>query len=99
MSYCYILFSAKLQCHYIGFTEVNPEVRLIKHNKHSYGDHHFTSKSDDWELCLCIHCESTTQALKIERHIKRMKSSTYIINLTRYPEMIEKLKRQYMDKI
>ena len=46
-----------------------------------------------------FNCESTTQALKIERHIKRMKSSTYIINLTRYPEMIEKLKRQYLDKI
>jgi putative endonuclease len=29
--------------------------------------------------------------MKIERHIKKMKSKKYIQNLKKYPEMVEKL--------
>jgi putative endonuclease len=36
------------------------------------------------------------QSRKIEKHIKRMKSKTFIENLKKYPELIEKLKRKYI---
>ena len=52
MSYCYILFSQKLDRFYIGATTQTPENRLEKHNQHSYGNHHFTAKADDWKEFL-----------------------------------------------
>lgn len=38
---------------------------------------------------------SMSQALKIEDHIKRMKSVKYFQSLNAYPEMSEKLKQKY----
>ncbi len=55
----------------------------------------FTAKADDWELFLRISCTDKEQGLKIEKHIKKMKSKIYIENLRRYPEMIEKLKKRF----
>jgi putative endonuclease len=52
----------------------------------------FTSNSDDWQLFLLIDGLSYYQAREMERHIKKMKSSGYIQNLAKYPEMIAKLK-------
>jgi putative endonuclease len=42
-----------------------------------------------------ISCNSKTQALKIERHIKQMKSSVYISNILKYPEITLKLLTEY----
>lgn len=55
----------------------------------------FTANANDWKLFLLISCKSKTQALSIEKHIKKMKSKTYIENLKKYPEMIDKLKSKY----
>jgi putative endonuclease len=94
MNSCYIIFSKKLNRFYIGVCHDDLEVRIQKHNDHSYGKHRFTAKANDWELFLNIECESFSQASKIEKHIKSMKSSTYVKNLLKYPEMIEKLKQK-----
>ncbi|MBK7666840.1 MAG: GIY-YIG nuclease family protein [Sphingobacteriaceae bacterium] len=94
MNSCYIIFSKKLNRFYIGVCHADLEVRIQKHNDHSYGKHRFTAKANDWELFLNIECESFSQASKIEKHIKSMKSSTYVKNLLKYPEMIEKLKQK-----
>jgi putative endonuclease len=92
MTTVYLLHSEKLRRFYIGFTE-DLELRLWFH-EHAEG-RKFTAKAKDWKLFLVIHCESRSQGLAIEQHIKRMKSSVYIQNLKRYPEMVEKLKIQY----
>ncbi|MCC6372101.1 MAG: GIY-YIG nuclease family protein [Bacteroidia bacterium] len=92
---CYILYSEKLQCHYIGACQQDLESRIKKHNAHEYGENRFTAKAEDWRLVLAIECETYSQALKIEKHIKRMKSSVYIFNLIKYPEMQLKLKLKY----
>ena len=42
-----------------------------------------------------ITLNSKLQALAIEKHIKKMKSKIYIENLTRYPEMSNKLIKKY----
>ena len=91
--YCvYILFSAKLDRFYTGFTSDFDE-RMEFHNNPVARK--FTAKADDWVLFDSIVCENKPQALSIEKHIKSMKSKTYIKNLKQYPEMKEKLKSKY----
>jgi putative endonuclease len=93
----YILFSASLQSFYTGYCKTSVEERLEKHNSGFYKSS-YTAQADDWELQLVIECDSTKQALQIEKHIKKMKSKIYIKNLLRYPEMIEKLKQKYISE-
>jgi putative endonuclease len=88
----YILFSEKLNRHYTGYT-TNTEQRLHFHENAE--TRKFTYKADDWKLIFTIVCGSEDQALAIEKHIKSMKSKTYIQNLIKYPEMSLKLKEKY----
>ena len=87
---CYIIYSASLDKFYTGITQDSVESRLEMHNKSMYGNH-FTSQSSDWKIFLFIPCTSISQSVKIERHIKDMKSKKYIQNLKKYPEIIQKL--------
>ena len=75
---------------------MKPYERLERHIANYYGVKKFTAKADDWEVFLSIQCQSITQARRIEKHIKRMKSRKYIRNLKIYPEIIDKLKAQYI---
>ncbi|MES2690576.1 MAG: GIY-YIG nuclease family protein, partial [Bacteroidota bacterium] len=95
MIFCYILYSPSLNRFYIGATQDGIEQRLIKHNQHQYGNNHYTAQTSDWHVFLTIQCTDYAQATKIERHIKKMKSSVYISNLKRYPEISEKLIEKY----
>ncbi|MFN6944570.1 MAG: GIY-YIG nuclease family protein [Cytophagaceae bacterium] len=88
----YILYSSKLNHFYVGQTS-DFEVRFAQHN--DVRSQYSTSKGRPWEVFLIIGCSALSQAIKIERHIKKMKSSTYIKNLKEYPEMVEKLLRKY----
>ncbi|MCO6496030.1 MAG: GIY-YIG nuclease family protein, partial [Chitinophagaceae bacterium] len=90
---CYILYSLKLDKFYTGFTQESVEERVIKHNSSSYGVR-YTSGTNDWEIFLIIECATISQALKVEKHIKRMKSKKYIRDLKTYPEMVERLKEK-----
>ena len=75
----YILRSEKLNRYYIGQT-ADLEKRINEHlDKKNQGS--FTSKSDDWQLALSMQCESRDQAMKLERFIKRMKSSRFVKEL------------------
>jgi len=90
MASVYILYSSKLDRFYIGSCKVF-QFRFQDHLTKVYPKS-FTSNSDDWQLFLLIEDLSYSQAREIERHIKKMKSSVYIQNLAKYPEMIIKLK-------
>ena len=92
MDCVYILHSVKLNRFYIGYTS-NFETRLEFHQ--NAADHKFTSNANDWTVFLKINCESKSQALQIEQHIKNMKSKIYVKNLLKYPEMILKLLDKY----
>jgi len=85
----YIIYSEKLNRFYIGTTDHFSE-RLKKHNE-GYFEDAFSVKGVPWEEFLIIDQLSSSQALKMEKHIKSMKSSTYIRNLKKYSEMVEKL--------
>ena len=91
----YILFSEKLNRYYTGYT-TDFEVRFNFHLKDDQA-RKFTYNADDWVEFLRIECTSKNQALAIEKHIKRMKSKTYIENLNKYPEMRQKLINQYLN--
>ena len=90
----YILYSSSLDKYYIGFTTSSPEERLERHLGHYYGTA-FTGEASDWILYWEMICEHESQARKIERHIKKMKSKAYIQNLARFPEIAEKLLMKY----
>jgi putative endonuclease len=93
MASVYILFSAKLNKHYIGSCN-DLLVRLEEHKQKKFQSS-FTVNSDDWELYLSIDNLDYTQSRNIESHIKRMKSKIYIENLSKYPEMIDRLRARY----
>ena len=88
----YILRSETLNRFYTGFTS-NLGERLEFHRNAL--SNKFTSKSSDWKLFHTIECESKSQALSIEQHIKKMKSKIYIQNLKKYPELGQKLLARY----
>ncbi len=70
---CYIIYSQSIDAFYVGISQERIESRVAKHNAGTYGTH-FTSQAKDWELFLLLPCDSVSQSMKIERHIKRMKS-------------------------
>jgi len=90
----YILFSRKRNKFYTGFTSFPIEIRHQQHLDKIFKGC-FTSISDDWEVFLEIKCESVEQGLRVEKHIKKMKSKTYINNLKKYPDMVLKLLTMY----
>lgn len=90
--FVYILHSKKLNRYYIGYT-TNIDLRLEFHKNSP--SNKFTSNAKDWILFLSFNCNDKTQALSIEKHIKNMKSKTYIENLIQYPEIIDKLLVKY----
>ena len=92
MACVYILYSRALDRFYIGSCkEFNS--RLSQHlNKVHKG---FTARADDWEPYVVIEDLGHTQARKMEKHIKRMKSRTYVENLRKYSELVDKLKSTY----
>ncbi len=93
MASVYILQSPKLNKFYTGccFDLVK---RLKEHQDKIFQDA-FTVAADDWSILLSIDNLTYRQARNIEAHIKRMKSRTYIENLMKYPEMLEKLKQRF----
>ena len=93
--YCYILFSTTLQKFYTGATANSVEGRLELHLNDFYGNNKFTHSAKDWTIFLEIPCSSYKQAMDIEKHIKKMKSSKYIQNLKKYPDLILKLQERF----
>ncbi|MGM8360773.1 GIY-YIG nuclease family protein [Flavobacterium sp. ARAG 55.4] len=89
MHFVYIIYSVEKDSFYIGETS-DIELRLQWHNSGIF-ESSYTKIANDWVLFHIIECTDIFQARKIERHIKDMKSKTYISNLKKYPEISEKL--------
>ena len=89
----YILYSNIRNRYYIGQTE-EFQTRFKWHKERLFV-RGYTMSANDWEPFLLIECISRKQAVNIERHIKRMKSKTYILNLAKYGALVEKLKFFY----
>jgi len=75
----------------VGSTSQPPEDRLNQHNTAYFGSTCFSARASDWTIFLTITCDSIEQALKIEKHIKRMHSRKYFCSLKEHPDIVEKL--------
>ena len=94
MHFVYIIFSEKIDRFYIGEThDIN--LRLVYHNS-AILNTNSTKVGIPWELVLSITCQDRVHARKIEQHIKRMKSKKIILDLIKYPELIENLTFRYL---
>ncbi len=79
MFYIYILFSNAAEKHYVGFTS-NPTLRLEQHNSNS--SEKYTGKYYDWKMVALFQCgESRSEAMKLEKFIKKQKSKNLLLKL------------------
>jgi putative endonuclease len=87
--FVYILYSENIDKFYVGETEdlIN---RIEIHNAGTFIGA-YTKRASDWKLMISIECTNRTQARKIEKHIKAMKSRKYYESLATYPELKNKL--------
>ncbi len=71
----------------------NLQQRMDQHNN-PISNLKFTAKGIPWELFLTIPCTDKHHALKLEKLIKAKKSSVFIRNLKKYPELVQKIKNE-----
>jgi len=74
MHFVYIIQSKKTKKYYIG-TSNNPDLRINKHNR---GSTIYTKSGIPWILIKTISCKNKTDALKLEKFIKKQKSKKFI---------------------
>ncbi len=86
----YILYSIRIDRYYVGYTK-DIAVRVHQHQNKFYKGS-YTVQADDWEVKLLIEALSISEAIKMERYIKRMKSRKYIQQLIEDKETLKKLK-------
>ncbi len=95
LAFTYILYSKTLDRFYTGACHLDElEGRIEKHNTAVYGTHRFTARANDWELFLSFKCVDYSHSVRLERKIKSMKSSRYIGNLKKYPELRDKILKE-----
>ena len=82
--------------YYIGQT-MDLSKRLEEHNSHHFKKAS-TKIAEDWEIFHFISCTSRSQAILIEKHIKRARKRKYLEDLKKYPEIGEKLLERYSVK-
>ena len=93
MYYVYIIQSKVDQSFYIGRTS-DLSQRLMYHNSPDLNKG-VTQRKIPWSYFYVLQVSSSTAAGRIERHIKKMKSTRYIRSLVKYPEIGEKLIKKY----
>ena len=80
MFYVYILYAEKHDIYYVGYTS-NYNQRLIEHNTQEFFNT-YTSKYRPWKLATVFQCGTNeSDALKLERYIKKQKSRKLIEQL------------------
>ncbi len=94
MAAVYILYSKSIDSFYIG--SCNELINRMTQHVNKLLEQSFTKRASDWELYFVVEGLEYVQVRKIEKHIKKMKSKKYIVNLKKYPEIFEKLKRKYL---
>ncbi len=88
----YIIYSKSIDRFYIGYTS-DFENRINFHN--NLLNKIWTKRGQPWSKYLIINQLNKTQALRIERHLKKMKTRNYLIQLNENPEMIVELKKRF----
>jgi putative endonuclease len=84
--FLYILYSKTCSKYYVGETHDIQE-RILKHNQHEYAKA-FSKIANDWTLALTFECNDRSQALFLERFIKKMKSKIFIGKIIQNSEIL-----------
>ena len=71
----YILFSQKLQKHYVGYSSKNVQDRLKEHLHNHKG---YTAKVKDWKIVHQIVFSSKKEAILEEKRIKKRGAKRYL---------------------
>ena len=90
--YLYIIYSKDLDKFYTGETS-NIEERITLHNTHTFKNA-FTKAASDWKLMLCFPCKDRTEALFLERFIKRMKSKKFNQKIIDNPNLLFNIRQK-----
>lgn len=77
MHYFYILYSTKLDKHYIGHAN-DLNGRLRRHNSNHKG---WTGKANDWVIAYSEEYETKEKAYAREREVKKWKSKQRVLDL------------------
>jgi putative endonuclease len=88
----YIIYSESLNKFYIGYTS-DFNNRLDFHN--CPNNTIWTKKGQPWAVHLIIDQLDKSQALRMEKHLKKMKSRKYLAELNTNPQQIDDLKKRF----
>ena len=90
--YIYILYSSNFAKYYVGFS-ADPWSRVEQHNSNSLEK--FTGKTHDWQLrAVFFVSDQISEAMKIEKFIKKQKSRKLIERLIDSNYLLEGLLAQ-----
>jgi len=89
----YILFSLSIDKFYIGYSS-HIEERVRFHNDINK-NRIWTKRGQPWEKFFVIEGLTKSQALKVEKYIKRMKFKKYLQELPNNLNLIEELKAKF----
>jgi putative endonuclease len=93
MYFVYVIQSEIDNSFYVGHTQ-DLAKRLEFHNDPTL-NLGVTRYKMPWRYFFVLETNTKTTAIKIEKHIKQMKSRVYITNLEKYPEIGENLLKKY----
>ena len=96
MHYTYIIYSEAANRFYVGETAF-PESRLVEHNSGKYV-HASTKVAKDWRVRLLIGCQTRSDAMKVEKYIKSMKSRKFTEQLVTSSPFFEKFKQIILER-
>lgn len=91
--FVYIINSPSKDRFYVGET-IDVKSRIEQHNSGFYTTSS-TKIAQDWELFFQIECQNRTQALKLERFIKKMKSRQFYFRLVEESELVVSLLNRF----
>ena len=84
--YLYILYSITVDKFYIGESP-DVAVRQNLHNQHHFKNS-FTKIATDGEVKLILECECKSDAIYLEKFIKRMKSKSFTLKIIKNPTIL-----------
>ena len=89
MYYIYILYSPTSDKYYVGYT-TDPYRRVLEHNTKTFNT--YTSKYRPWILAMAFACSyEEKEAIRIERFIKKQKSSIFINKIIEFEQVRQSL--------
>ncbi len=91
--FVYIIYSPAKDRFYVG-ESIDPIERLDQHNKGYYSGSS-TKFTNDWEIFLIIECQSKSQALKVEKFIKRMRNREFYKRLRGSQKLVDEIVKKF----